>query len=62
MTRHADLDPFPEQKSGQNDLIGLEDNLKELLIISTKIIFYIQGSYMGSLLIAGSPLIRILPQ
>lgn len=35
----ADLDPFPEQKSGQNDLVGLEYNLKELLIMSTKIIF-----------------------
>lgn len=35
----ADIDPFPEQKSGQNDLVGLEYNLQELLIMSTKIIF-----------------------
>lgn len=26
--RHADLDPFPEQKSGQNYLVGMEHNLK----------------------------------
>lgn len=53
--REAYLDPVPEEKSGKSYLVGVESNLKQILMMSTKIIFKIQRHHRDSLVRAMIP-------